>query len=142
MSKFLLGLLCIAALLCGCGRKQTADFPAEDSSAAVKPLSDVLEAEEGSIVFDVRNNIGADIYEMKIAPSGIDEYGEDILKSKILKMSESLSVAFLPPDTYEYWDIRVLTENGNYYTWFNVQFGTFNEIVLEIGDDGPVFETK
>lgn len=142
MKKFLFVLLCISLVLCGCGKKQNADMPAEDSSAAVKPLSDVLEAAEGSIVFKVKNNIGADIYEMKIAPSGVDEYGDDILKSKILKMSESMGVAFLPPDTYEYWDIRVLTENGNYYTWFNVQFGTFNEITLEIGDEGPVFETN
>ena len=94
------------------------------------------------IIYNIKNNIGADIYEIKIAPSGIDEYSEDVLKNKILKMSDSISVAFLPPDTYQYWDIQVLTENGNYYTWFNAEIGTFNEITLEIGDDGPVFETN
>ena len=48
----------------------------------------------------------------------------------------------MPPDTYQYWDRRVLTENGNYYTWLNVEIGTFSEITLEIGDEGPVFETN
>ena len=117
-------------------------MPAEDPNAAVKPLSDVLEAEEGSVIFKVRNEIGADIYEMKISPSGQEEYGADVLKTKILKATESIDVAFLPPDTYQYWDIRVLTENGNYYTWLNVEIGTFSEITLEIGDEGPVFVTN
>lgn len=142
MKKFALFLLCAVFVLCACGKKQDTDLPAEDPTAAVKPLSDVLEAEEGSIIFSIKNNIGADIYEVKIAPSGLDEYSGDVLKNKILKMSDSISVAFLPPDTYQYWDIRVLTENGNYYTWFNAELGTFNEITLEIGDDGPVFETN
>ena len=141
MKKKYLVLLCVVMILSSCAKPKEPLLPPTPTDT-VKPASEVLDVPEGSVLFKVRNNIGADIYEIKIAPSGEEEYGEDILKSKILKMSESAEVSFLPTDSYSYWDLRALTENGNYYIWFNIQFGTFDEITLEIGDDGPVFTTN
>ena len=139
MRKIGLALLSAALILCACGKQAEVLPPMPEEG--VKPMSEVLDAPEGSILFNIRNNIGEDIYEIRIAPSETDEYGEDILKSKILKVSESADVAFLPSDDSEYRDLRVLGESGNYYIWYNIQFGTFSEITLEMGSNGPIFTT-
>ncbi|MBQ7717871.1 MAG: hypothetical protein IJT38_01035 [Clostridia bacterium] len=139
MKKAVLTILFAAIVLCACG-KQPDVLPQPEEG--VKPMSEALNAPEGSVMFTIKNNIGGDIYEIRIAPSETDEYGEDILKNKILKSTESAEVSFLPSSSTAYYDLRVLGESGNYYIWYNIQFGNFSEITLEIGDNGPVFSTN
>ena len=48
----------------------------------------------------------------------------------------------MPPDSYSYWDLRVLTENGNIYTWQNIEFGKISYIELRLGENGPEFTAE
>ena len=112
----------------------------ESPKPTVVPRSEAVPAlPEGSVVFEVSNMIGGDIYEMYISPNSLDTFGADILGDSILPQGGKKSVSFVPEDTYSYWDLRVLTENGNIYTWQNIKFGTFSEITLTIGENGPEF---
>ena len=140
MKKLGLILVCAALLLCSCGKTQ--EVLPQAPKEGVKPMSDAYDAPEGSVLFNIKNSIGEDIYEVRIAPSGTEEFGDDILKNKILKADDVAKVAFVAPDAYTYWDIRVLGESGNYYKWYNAQVGTFYEITLQIGENGPVFSTN
>ena len=138
--KFLSIPLLVCVLLCfaACGGQNT---PSAEPSPTVQPRSDAMKIPEGAIGFNVKNSIGGDIYEMRISPNSLEQYGEDILEN-ILPRDASADVYFIPCDTYEYWDLRVLTENGNIYTWQNVKFGTFDAIELMINDNGPEFSVR
>ena len=48
----------------------------------------------------------------------------------------------MPIENAQYYDIKVLREDGEYYTWLNVPIGTFSKINLALGDEGPEFTTE
>lgn len=122
--------------LCACGKKGgTGNAP----SPTVVPKSAAAAAPEGSVSFKVRNSIGGDIYQMRISPNSLEEFGEDVLGENILRNGEEADAWFMPPDSYSYWDLRVLTENGNIYTWQNIEFGKISHIELRLGENGPEF---
>ena len=53
-----------------------------------------------------------------------------------------MSVYIMPIENAQYYDIKVLREDGEYYTWLNVPVGTFKKINLSLGDEGPEFTTE
>ena len=79
---------------------------------------------------------------MNISPNSLDKFGEDVLGESILKNGEETDAYFMPPDSYSYWDLRVLTENGNIYTWQNIEFGKISYIELRLGENGPEFTAE
>ena len=131
--------LCILISLGGCGEKRGAE---NTPAPTVVPKSAAMSAPEGSISFKVRNSIGGDIYEMNISPNSLDKFGEDVLGESVLKNGEETDAYFMPPDSYSYWDLRVLTENGNIYTWQNIEFGKISYIELRLGENGPEFTAE
>lgn len=137
VKKHILMILAALLLLTSCASEAE---PVPEVSPVVSPMSGAQKP-EGAIAFSVKNSIGADIYQLRVSPNFLNEFSEDILKNDILQNTQSMPVYFMPPDTYTYWDIRVLTENGSIYTWQNVVFDGWEEIELMLGDMGPEFNT-
>lgn len=137
MKKNIFILLSIFMLaLCAC-----AGDGGENSEAvpSIVPKSEAEAVPEGSVSFDIKNSTGGDIYEAYIAAAETEEFGEDILKTRIIKNGDSMSVYFMPLEDIQYYDLKVLREDGNFYTWLNVPAGTFEKIELTISDEGPQF---
>lgn len=129
----------IILLLSGCSANL--GFGAEPTPSIV-PKSDSGVVPEGAIAFEIVNGSGGDIYEAFVADADTKEFGADILKEKIIKSGESMSVYIMPIENAQYYDIKVLREDGEYYTWLNVPVGTFKKINLALGDEGPEFTTE
>lgn len=140
MTKRVLPLfLCIILMIVSACSSEKKAVEVESPMPTVVPRSAETPLPEGSVQFEVSNMIGGDIYEMYITPNSLEEYSGDILGDKILPQGGKRTVSFVPQDSYTYWDLRVLTENGNIYTWQNIEFGNFSEITLSIGENGPEF---
>ena len=147
MSKRILPLfLCLLLIFIpGCGRKpqETGGIPTQ----TVEPRPDPTEHPKGSVVFDVINMLPAesDIYYMSLRPAESEDISvdkeHDLLK-EVLKNGKRCEVAFLPEEASQYWNLSVETENGNTYTWRNIELGTFSGITLMIGDNGPEFSVN
>ncbi|MBO4898121.1 MAG: hypothetical protein J5590_07485 [Clostridia bacterium] len=144
MRKHLLPLLlCIMLVfVSACSEKpqETGGIP----KPTVEPRPDPSEHPKGSVVFGVINMLPAesDIYYMSLKPASDEDLSvdqeHDLLKD-ILKNGKRCEVAFLPEVETQYWNLSVKTENGNTYTWQNIELGTFSDITLMIGDNGPEF---
>ena len=138
-------ILCLLiTLVSACSSKKAAE-PLQSQTPTLPPKSDANNLPEGSVAFDVVNMIGGDINYMYVKPSSADEFiyddGHDILKKEVLKNGDRRTVSFVPEEDSEYWDLCVKSENNNLYTWYNIGIGTFSEITLSIGDEGPEFTT-
>ena len=144
MRKHLLPLfLCLLIIFVpGCAGKhqETGGVP----KPTVEPRPDPAEHPKGAVVFGVINMLPAesDIYYMSLKPASDEDLSvdseHDLLKD-ILKNGKRSEVAFFPEEESQYWNLSVKTENGNTYTWQNIELGTFSDITLMIGDNGPEF---
>jgi len=79
---------------------------------------------------------------MYLSPAEEDNYCEDILGDRIIKQNDKMQVHFMPTEDVEYYDLKAMREDGDYYIWLNVPAGTFKDIDLTIGSEGPEFTVK
>jgi len=139
MKKCIFVLLALLMLCSGCsGQIGFGTSP----NPSIIPKSESEEVPEGAVQFEIANTSGGDIYEAFVADADTKEFGADILKEKIIKTGESMSVYIMPIENIQYYDIKVLREDGEYYTWLNVPIGTFKKINLSLGAEGPEFTTE
>lgn len=113
-----------------------------ESAPSIVPKSEAEAPPEGSVSFEIKNATGGDIYEAYVAVAETEEFDSDILKERIIKADDSMSVYILPTEDVQYYDLKVLREDGNFYTWLNVPIGTFEKINLMLGDEGPEFTVE
>ena len=140
MKKIIFAIIMIFVLtLCGCGGGSGEGAP----TPSILPKSEAEAIPEGSISFEIKNESGGDIYEAYIAASETDMFGEDLLKERIIKDGDSMNVHFMPTENVQYYDLKVLREDGQFYTWLNVPAPTIKKINLLISsDEGPLFTTE
>ena len=141
MKKTIIAFLLISLVfLTGCagGTNQTSDKP----TPSIVPKSESAEIPEGSASFTVINSSGGDIYEMYVSAAMEDSFGSDILADRIIKANDKMTVYTMPAEGVEYYDLKVLREDGEYYTWLNVPIGKFSDIDIKLGDNGPEFTIK
>lgn len=140
MKKHICILFAVLILLCS-GCSGNVGFGIKPTPSIV-PKSESEVPPEGAVSFEIVNKSGGDIYEAFVADADSKEFGEDILKEKIIKVDESMNVYIMPLENVTYYDIKVLREDGEYYTWLNVPIGTFKKINLLLGYEGPEFTTE
>ena len=140
MRKIIFVLLsAFVLILCACG---SGEGERGEQAPSIVPKSEAEAAPEGSVSFEIKNATGGDIYEAYIAVAETEEVGSDLLKERIIKTDDSMSVYILPTDNAQYYDLKVLREDGDFYTWLNVPVGTFEKLNLMLGDEGPEFTVE
>lgn len=140
MKNYIFAIMMVVVLLCAaCGRGLGEGAV---PSPSIIPKSESEAIPEGAIEFELINATGGDIYEIYVSKAEVLEYGEDLLKERIVKADDSIKIYFMPIENVQYYDLKVLREDGDYYTWLNVPMGTFGKINLTIGDEGPVFTVE
>lgn len=140
MRKIVFVLLSAFVLvLCACGSGEGGQG---EQAPSIVPKSEAEAAPEGSVSFEIKNATGGDIYEAYVAVAETEEFGSDILKERIIKADDSMSVYILPTENAQYYDLKVLREDGDFYTWLNVPVGTFEKLNLMLGDEGPEFTVE
>ena len=142
MKRILLVMsIALIVVISGCGGNTQKD---KKNTPDITPKSEAENAPEGSFVFEILNSSGGDIYEVYVAEAETDEFGEDLLKEKIIKTDEAMDVYIMPVEYVQYYDIKALREDGNYYTWLNVPLGDKpGKVVLSLStEEGPLFTTE
>lgn len=137
---FVAFLLISLVLFTGCANNTTQT--AETPSPSIVPKSESSAIPEGSVAFTVINSSGGDIYEMYVSVAMEESFGSDLLADRIIKANDKMTVYAVPTEGVEYYDLKVLREDGDFYTWLNVPIGKFSEIDISIGDAGPEFTIK
>jgi len=142
MRKILLIIsMTLIVLLSACGNSLEGGG---QNTPSITPKSESEAAPEGSVSFEILNNSGGDIYEVFVAKAESGEFGEDLLKEKIIKVNEAMSIYIMPIEYVQYYDIKALREDGEYYTWLNVPLGDKPaKVILGLSsEEGPVFTTE
>lgn len=140
MKKIVLLLAAVVLMFSACGEK-TVELQTEEREA-LTPKSSAYMVPENAITFKILNSITIDIYEVFISPAGTGNYGKDALKAEILPQGGSAEVSFVPEDGQALYDIKVLAEDGNYYTWQNVDLSSGGTVELYIKDGGTHHEIR
>lgn len=83
--------------------------PSTSNTLTVVPLGDQD--------FTLVNKTGFEIYSVYVAPSDVEEWGEDILGRDTLANGESVDIHFSRKEKAKYWDLKVEDSDGNYVYW-------------------------
>ncbi|MCR4943198.1 MAG: hypothetical protein K5986_01790 [Clostridium sp.] len=114
-------ILCVG-LFVGCGADRVSNNGAIDG--------DSLYSQE----FKLRNNVGANIIDLRMSPAGEENWGNDITSTKLFKSGYSLDVDFKVPEKYDRWDIKAISSNGETIEWKNVNLENA-EIILQYNSE-------
>jgi len=94
--------------------------------------------------FTLVNKTGVVINELHIAPSTMEEWGEDILGVDVLDSDQQCDVSFHPKEDVCEWDLKVTDSEGNYLEWDNIDLCQYAVITLywdaESGTGSAEFE--
>jgi hypothetical protein len=99
MKKFLLTLLCLGACLYSA--------PALTSAHA------------SNLDFKFENECDQTIEHIYISPQSSDSWEEDVLGDDVLRPGHATNIHFSPRETHRYWDIKVVTKDGEDHTFQN-----------------------
>lgn len=83
--------------------------------------------------FTLVNQTGTAIEELYISPTQSDDWKENILQN-VLEDGESIDITFTGRDE-KYWDIMVIDEDGNQYTWEKFNLSDLSKITLYFNGD-------
>lgn len=83
--------------------------------------------------FTLVNQTGTSIEELYISPTQSDDWKENILQN-VLEDGESIDITFTGRDE-KYWDIMVIDEDGNQYTWEKFNLADLSKITLYFEGD-------
>ncbi len=130
MKKIVCAVLMMALLLAGCGGQKDAfasGLAPKEAPASTAPT-------EFSITFS--NASGYIFNEIYISPTASNDWGQELLGStSVLKANGSLDVT-VPAYDYDSYDIRVVDEDSDEYTFTRVPLQDGSEVAIYFGDQG------
>ena len=86
--------------------------------------------------FTLINQTGVAIEQLFISPTGSDDWEENILQD-VLEDGESIDITFTDRNE-KYWDIMVINEDGNKYTWEKFNLSDLSQITLYFKGDKAI----
>jgi len=92
------------------------------------------QAVELNLDFKLVNSTGFDIKEFYIAPTSVDEWGENIL-AKSLKDGEELDIEFHPKAKATKWDFQIVKKDGKAIFWRGYKLTEIETITLLYDED-------
>ena len=88
----------------------------------------------GSQNFELENGTGRVIREVYLSPTSKSEWiYQDELGKYVLRPGEEIYIDFDPRDNVQYWDIKVVYENGDEDYWFNLDLFRIYHITIRPG---------
>jgi hypothetical protein len=96
-----------------------------------------LQAEELNLDFTLVNSTGYTIKEVYVAPTAVEEWGENIMGEE-LKDGERLKVTFHPKAAAAKWDIKIMWTNGEGVVWTGYKLTDISTITLKYDEKTKV----
>lgn len=123
-------VLMMTLLLGGCGDKK----PASSSAPPSREAPSAAAPKELTVTFS--NASGYIFNEIYISPTAANDWGDELLGStSVLKSNGSLDVA-VPAYDYDSYDIMVVDEDRDEYTFSRVPLQNGSEVAIYFGDEG------
>jgi hypothetical protein len=93
--------------------------------------------------FELVNATGADIHQLFISPSNVEEWQEDVLGTGALADGDSATITFDSGESAALWDIKVVDIEGNELIWAKLNLKKISRVTLQFDDDDqPVAEVE
>ena len=91
-----------------------------------------LAGRRGSQDFVLENGTGRAITEIYLSPTSSNEwiYQDELAKNQVLYPGQDLFLAFDPRDNVQYWDIKVVYEDGSYEYWYTLDLFRIYHITI------------
>ena len=89
---------------------------------------------ELNLDFSLVNATGYDIKEIYVSPTGVDEWGDNVLKGT-LKDGATLELSFSPKATASKWDIKAVYTDGETAEWKGAKLTDIEKITLHWDKD-------
>ena len=86
----------------------------------------------GSQDFTLVNGTGQIIREVYLSPTKSSEwiYQDELAKNQVLYPGQDIFLAFDPRDNVQYWDIKVVYEDGSYEYWYTLDLFRIYRITI------------
>ena len=86
----------------------------------------------GSQDFVLENGTGRVITEIYLSPTRSNEwiYQDELAKNQVLYPGQELFLGFDPRDNVQYWDIKVVYEDGTYEYWYTLDLFRIYHITI------------
>ncbi len=134
MKKIACVVLMMALLLVGCGDKKA------DSSSAPPSREAPSSAASKELNITFSNASGYTFNEIYISPTAASDWGDELLGStSVLKSNGSLGVV-IPAYDYDSYDILVVDEDRDEYTFARVPLQNGSEVAIYFGEEGLAAE--
>ena len=87
-------------------------------------------AHAGPQDFTLVNYTGADIREVYISPSGVKEWGKDVLRADTLPDGGRVRIRFTVPPNIRNWDLRTVSKGGQGHVWYKLDLLKITTVTL------------
>ena len=89
----------------------------------------------GSQDFDLENGTGRTITYVYLSPAHASDwiYQDELGPNKVLRPGESIFLTFSPRDNVQFWDIKVVYENGGEDYWYDLDLTRIFNITIRPG---------
>jgi hypothetical protein len=84
----------------------------------------------GSQDFRLKNQLGMTIREVYVSPATHYHWEEDILGEEVLPDDSSIRIHFSPDEDHTFWDLKVVTADGEEHIWYNFNLKAISQITL------------
>jgi hypothetical protein len=86
--------------------------------------------------FELVNDTGADIHQLFISPSNVNEWQEDVLGAEALADGDSATITFDDDEDVALWDIKVVDIEGTELYWVKLNLKKISRVTLMFDEDG------
>ncbi len=90
----------------------------------------------GTQDFTLVNRTGLTITQLFVSSAASDDWEEDVLGRDVLNDGESVDIHFSRKEKAELWDIMVVDEDGDQYTWERLRLNEIRRVTLRYDKDG------
>ena len=89
----------------------------------------------GSQDFVLENGTGRVITEIYLSPTSTKEwiYQDELGKNQVMYPGQELFLGFDPKDNVQYWDIKVVYDNGNEEYWYGLDLFRIYHVTIRPG---------
>lgn len=85
-----------------------------------------------SVPFKMTNDSDIEWHELYVAPSDQDSWGNDLLDGEVVSPGENITSTFSFTESQRLWDIKIIDDEGNDYTFSKFDMGKSTKDNIEI----------
>ncbi len=101
-----------------------------------------LTALAGDQDFTLANQTGVNIQELYLSPTATDDWEEDVLGVDVLADGDSVEVKFSPDEEAEFWDLKVVDDEGASIIWKKLNLLEISKVTLHYENGEPTADAE